>query len=701
MGVLDGYLCRARFPARVPASPGDVLWGSLLLLAALVPTGLAILRVAEGALGHRFRLSLPERVLIAFYSAGAAFFVLASIPLDIFGTPLVLGVLSVGTAVYAAMAVRERGSALRAAWKKAVAPAGFLVGAGTLGLLIFEIAPVWNHSFPNAWDGSVTALWMNLTLRQGTLPTTLEPFASVPVVYPLATTVWMTLPVGILGWPLVQTPVLLPPLFLSLTVPAAYAWGSRWGATQSTSNVPVGLLFAGFFGLVASWPRFYTGGSYDFALALPLFLVALGLLPTVVRSERDIGPKVLAFGLLCGVLTSLSVAAGEALFVLLLAYVLVEHRKSARAVTAWLGRAAVVAVCEVVFTLRSTIVWAAQGGPAYGPSAEYGSLNLRLVEGELDPFVPWKNKMSPFPWLSLELQVLLVLGLVLAAWAARGASNRSGPTSPGRLASDLYVGAATMFGMTGALLIVALPGPLPHDLGNLTNLDQASYLLFVFFEGLCAFPLVLAVGILLERRRQPITSGGAPYLASHRSRRPAIRSARKVPLGTIAGTAAVLLLVVPLSSGAWLTVVQGFSLIEQNVAKTSNVTSGDVAAMEWIGNHLPSCSSVLVAPGSAGQFLPEYATVRIVFPMNPVPQSLPYQTAVSNLTTGAYSSDTRNALENLSVTVVLVTGQTSVSFLPFSTAPFLGSSDFSLLVSSGDASVFSFAPGVEQTQCLP
>src|SRR5208282_1411135 len=43
-------------------------------------------------------------------------------------------------------------------------------------------------------------------------------------------------------------------------------------------------------------------------------------------------------------------------------------------------------------------------------------------------------------------------------------------------------------------------------------------------------------------------------------------------------------------------------------------------------------SAVLVAPGSAGQFLPEYATVHLVFPMNPVRQSWLYAVAVCNLT---------------------------------------------------------------------
>jgi len=123
--------------------------------------------------------------------------------------------------------------------------------------------------------------------------------------------------------------------------------------------------------------------------------------------------------------------------------------------------------------------------------------------------------------------------------------------------------------------------------------------------------------------------------------------------------------------------------------------------MEWIGSHLPSCSSVLVAPGSSGQFLPEYSNVHLVFPMNPVPTNQAYVIAISNLTAGEYSSTTQSALQSLGVTEIFVTGQTSVSYPSFVGTPLLVSPDFSSLFSSGDARVFSFVPEVNQTGCFP
>ena len=673
----------------------------MLLVLVLLPTGLVLLRGIEWLLRHRFSFTTPERLLLGFYTAGAFVYVIASVPIAVYGATLLWVLFGAGAAAYVILAVVERGKGLRAVRAFALTPAGIGLAAGTLGLLVFEVLPVWNHPFPNAWDGSVTALWMNLTLQQGTLPTNLQPYAAAPVVYPLATTVWMTLPVLTLGWPLVQAPVLLPPLFLSLTVPAAYAWGTRWAQPSSGEGASVGLLFGGFFGLVASWPRFYTGGSYDFAFALPLFLVSLGWLPELVRTERVPKNRWVALGLLAGVLTSISLAAGEAFVVVLVALAIAEHWNDRPRLMTWLGRATMVVGFDAAFSLRSIISWAASHGPAYTTSSTYGSLDLRLVEGELDPWVPWKYKMSPFPGLSLELQILLVLGLFLAVGAARNGLGGRVPPAFQRMATQLLVGTAAMFLMTALLLPVALPGPLSQGLRNVTNLDQTSVLLFIFLAGLSLFPLTLALQ-RLTGRRQPITldrgRGAEVAFVPHRWGGGRLQ---RVPLRRAMSIAAVLVLVVPLGSGAWFSVVQGPSFITQNVGKTSNVTAGDVAVMEWVGGHLPSCSSVLVAPGSAGQFLPEYATVSLVFPMNPVPDSLPYQVAVSDLTSGMYAPATKMALESLSVTEVMVTGPTSVGFLPFSTTPLNGSGDFSLLTNSADASLYEFVPVSQGTGCVP
>ncbi len=61
------------------------------------------------------------------------------------------------------------------------------------------------------------------------------------MIYPLGTTVWMTVPVLLFAWPIVSAPVHLPPLFLALSVPAAYSWGGRRGGAGRAPAGPGGI----------------------------------------------------------------------------------------------------------------------------------------------------------------------------------------------------------------------------------------------------------------------------------------------------------------------------------------------------------------------------------------------------------------------------------------------------------------------------
>lgn len=678
-----------------------VVGGLVLLAIALVPTGLVLLRLLEGIGRHRYPLTTVERLVVAFYATGLLFFLIASVPVAIYGSLLVAIVLTLGSAAYAYLVVRHHATGVRAIVGVVRQPASVALAVGTLGLLVFEAAPIWNHPFPNAWDGSATALWTNLILRQHTIPTSLAPFSSAPVIYPMATSIWMTLPVLLLGWPIVQAPVLLPPLFLSLTIPTAYAWGARWSRNLPAVSTRVGLLFAAFFGLVASWPRFYTGGWYDFAFALPLLLLFIGFLPDLGRRPRLDGATLLGVGLACGALATLSLAAGETAIVLLVAFMLVNRRGTLRDLSVRFAEVAALVLVEVAFTARSVYEWAISYGATYAPSTYYGPLNARLITGELDPFVPWKNKLSPFPPVALELQILLATGLILAIGGIVLPRVQALPRLDAGLSRSLLIGATASFLMTGFLLFTDLSGGFWAGWRSVTNLDQASIVLFIFLSGLALLPLVILSVSLGGPEPGPAVTG-----ADRPESRPGLGNPRRSARGgyssaTAFRAIAIAILVGAFALGTTYTLTAGPGYLQSNIGKTSNVTSGDVAALEWAGAHLPSCSVVLVAPGSAAQFLPEYGTVRVAFPMNPVPRSAAYSLVVGNLTGGSYSTETRTALLSLSVTEVFVTGQTSVSYPPFLPTALLGSPDFTLLYTSGDAYLFLFGPGVSSTACAP
>jgi hypothetical protein len=678
--------------------PG-ILATELILLLICLPLGFAVLRVAERLLSTLFRLSPIERALAAFYTTGATLFVLASIPLPIFGTTLVAGALTVGAVVYAALLLREHGRSWCEAIDFGPTPAGLLLIGGLVGLLVFELVPVWNHPFPNAWDGSATALWMTLTLTHHTLPTNLAPFSNAPVFYPLGTTVWMTVPVTLFGWSNVRTIVLLPPLFLSFTVLAAYCWGVRWAGTTVKDPEKAGLLFAGFFGLVASWPRLYTGGSYDFAFALPLLLMGLAVLPALVRHEPRYWREIAGFGLFAGVVTSLSVAAGEALLGFLIGFVLLVHWRSSPHLARWMLRAAVVGGIAVAWVSRSLWELSAPNPSAYSAVTATSPFDLQLVQGALDPFVVFKPLISPFPSVAVLLQILLGAGLALAVYSLVKRSRTGFWSFRYLLRTDLLAGTVMAFGMTVVLLLTDLPGTVPQRLREASNLPEGTVVLMLFYSALALLPLLAALAFLVRYY-------GSSSERAMNGRRPLLRRPFTVDRdvvgrgkGYLAGAVAILVISLPLALGAAVTLSDGTSSIQQNVDKTSNVTSSDVAALQWAGSTLPPCSRVLVAPGSAGQFLPEYATVGVVFPMNPVPTNASYVDAVAYLTHGQYSAQTRSDLLALSITEVFVTGPTSVSYPAFQAAAFQGSPDFVLEFESDDAMIFEFLPGVGSAGC--
>jgi hypothetical protein len=124
-----------------------------------------------------------------------------------------------------------------------------------------------------------------------------------------------------------------------------------------------------------------------------------------------------------------------------------------------------------------------------------------------------------------------------------------------------------------------------------------------------------------------------------------------------------------------------------------------VAGLEWAGRALPECARVLVAPGSAAEYLPEYAQVRVLFPAFPAVYNLSYDSAVTALVAGQYNGSIRGDLLALSVDAVFVTGRTTVQFPPFEPSAFEGSSDFSPVFLSGDAEIYAFLPGVSATGC--
>lgn len=687
-------------------SAGDLV---LLVLVAL-PPGLLLLRLGEWFVGHRLALSEVERGISAIYATGLVLFVLASLPLAVYGLLLFAGVLILGWAGYAVVALREHALGLRSAGQFATRPVAWVLLAGTVGLLLLQLTAVSGLQYPNTYDGATAALWTKLTLANHTLPWTLQPFATFGVSYPQGPTVWLSMFSLLFGGPFASLPLLLPPLFVALTIPAAFCWGERL-RPPNLVNVPwTGLVFAGFFGLVANYTRPWEGGSYDFTIALPLLLVALGWLWPLSENASLSWPEVVLLGALIGTLLSLNAVTGQ-LLVLLLVGGTALRAGATRALGRRLIRILSATLIGLAFILRSVLallVWYSYpghiltetGNPPYvQPPLSY-SFGSQLFMGELDPFLASKPKLSPILYMSIQIEILLGVGIVALALYYLVSENSWRSLFPPKMVESAVLGTVVTFAFTAFLILPTIPGSPLREIGFVSSLEEASVLLFLFYELIAMVPIIAAVALLTERAAPLRVREDARRSTSSRARSPdhaprpvdpADRRAWKIALAVA--------LAVPLVSGAYGSVMQEPSLLRNGTLAMANVTQADVDAMNWAGSHLPSCSRVLVAPGSAAQFLPQFLTASLVYPMNPSPVNLSYSQVVSDLRNGTYQNQTRMGLIWLGITELFGTGPTSSSYLPFDVGPLVGSPDFRVLFQEGDATILEFEPVVTASGC--
>ena len=699
----------------VPLPLAEDAAGLIGLLLVAIPFGSLLLRLAERWLGRTLPFTVVERLLVSFYATGLFFFVLASLPLPLFQPAVVVGLLAIGIGGRLGLAFRSKGRDLAPLLRFLRSP-GAVVVAG-LGALVLVVELVGGAMIPlgNAVDGSVYALFVQLLLTNHTLPWTLQPYAATGVVYPQGAPVWMALPAILFGWPSVALPVVLPSLFFALSVPAAFCLGQRiLGAAHPRAELS-GVVCAAFFGLVAAFPRLFLGGSFDFVFSLPLFLLFVGWLPSLSTRNWFAWRTTVALGIALGTAAVLSATTGMSVTLLVLVFGLGPAVRNGPALSARAVRLLAAIAIEVALLARSLAglaVWwnypghvlAAVGSPPYASYGFSNTLTSSTLVGELDPFVPWKPKLSPYPSVSLTVALLLAAGLVLLLLNLL--RNRPGLRSmmPVAWARTALAVAGTLFLEELALIVGSGVNSSAGGLQSLSNINEVSVLLFIAYELIALVPLLLCAFVLADywsRRTQAPEVPSTPDRASRA--RDGSDSPSKVqgPRPRLIALGAALVLLVPVLLGAGVTVVETPSYIQDHFETIANITAGDIAALEWAGGHLPDCSRVLVAPGSAAQYLPEFAKVGLVFPTFPPTVNESYYQAVQDLIVGNYSGGTRADLLAIGATEVFVTGQTQTAYAPFRLAPLLVSPDFTLLTEYGDAAILAFEPGVASAGCSP
>jgi hypothetical protein len=677
----------------LPGPPGAV-WALELLVWA---TGAALigelLRGFAGRWVDLWRdLEPVERALLDLYLGGAFMFLLAALPAGGFVLPVLVGVPVVATALVAAREVRARwGRPRESPFRWPVAPAALVAFATALALLGYELAIALPVVTGNTYDASVLSTFVALLLHHHSVPLSLSPYAAVGVLYPQGTTVWVGWAQALFGLPPARASLLVTPLFLALAPLGAYVFGRR--AFRSDL---AGAGCAVFFATVGTWTRVLVAGSNDFVVAFPLVLLLAGQVVSALRGPILRWPDALALGVLLGYSAALNPVGAEWLAPTILLVGGWTWVRGVRDAGRWIVRWAALAAAALVALVPTLyVIGLGWSNPALTPGAGTPPAGARLgidgaqFVGGIDPYLfrPTDVWLSPVPGLRAELAVLLTVGLVLLLLAVRWTWIRQ---ATGELPRFLIAGGAVLVAGMAVVWAASSANGFAVRLSNLTSAAELSIWLFTLYTLVAAVPLVLVLEATRSNPPEEVQPTDRPTSPEPRSRG---RVARRSSLAPLAVALAVAIVVpgVVLSGTSLPPVLNGL------YTSVGNVTTDDLALLEYAGAHLPSGARVLVAPGSSAQFLPGYAPdVVMLYPMVPGWPwiNASYSLLVRELTNGTLDPAGQNALAILGVNDLLVTGANTVLWPPFSPAPFLADpAEFPVEYHAGDAYLFERVAG--------
>jgi hypothetical protein len=675
----------------VPGPPGGLWAVSLLLWGVAAAVVGEALRGSAGRWVASWRSLEPiERFLLDLYLGGATMYAVAALEVGAFVRPVVLAIPAIAAAalVYRAREARRRGSAAtaRASFREAVTDRWALVAVGSaLGLFVVELAEALPVATGNTYDSSLLTTYVAILLQHGSVPLSFRPFGSSAILYPQGATVWLAWAQLDFGLPAARTALLVTPLFLALAPLSGYVLGKRMVGSSRAGAA---------FALALAWlgpsTRALVGGSNDFVLAFPLILLLSAQIPGwASKGVPRVGDTV-GFGLLLGYAAVLNVVGTEWLLPAIVLVGAFSTPAFGGRPLAWWGRWATVFACALVAGIPALYVLLAArrtpsslaGALSTAPGSSVGITTAQWV-GSVDPFLFRARdvELSPVPIVRLELAALIVLGVVALVVVTQSERRRWGQFVRWAAAAGLAI-----VGWLVALVAAGAPGSPLRELAYISSAGELSVGLFATYGLLAAVPLALAFDRLPDVRSGAAPGEGRPRGSGRPSSRPGLRA--------LAPVAVALVIVVP---ALVLTPTSLGPVLSSLYTDFGNVSAADFAMLAYAGSHLPPGSRVLVAPGSAGEFLPGYARgVVLLFPMAPgfsdVNRS--YSVVLQELSNGTLDAVGRTALASLDLDFLVVTGNNTVLWPALWAAPLVhaevnGTRTFPTVFQEGDAWIFN------------
>jgi len=676
--------------------PGGIEWAlSLLLWAALTVVVGELVR----SLSARFvplwrRPEVIERALVDFFLGGALLYLIASLPLGAFLLPVVVALpllAVVGVTVLAVRAAsRKELTRIRADLAALARPVPVIVLLSALGLFLVELSVAASIPTGNTFDSSLLTLYTSLLLHHHMTVQSFLPYASTGLLYPQGTTVWLGDAQLLFGLPPARVALLVTPLFLALAPLSGFVFGRRLFSSEHA-----GLAVALILAWVGAGTRGMVFGDNDFVFSFPLVLLLAGQAVIWWRAALPAAGDVLGFGLLAGYSAAMNPVGAEWLFLALPLVALVARPRFAGRITGWFARWAAALGTALIGIIPSLWVLAlGRSSPGFVPGATGApagaspGISMSQFLGSIDPFLfgASDTELSTVGALRLELAVLIALGLAVLLLVGRDSAlgrylEPFRPFTAGAVVSQVGLLSVLWLASTGFRPAV--------DFANISYGYELSVWLFTTYALIAAVPLALAIERFAGWLRRVDSAATSAVSHPPTTRTPSPQSlARRA----VIPFAVALVIVVP---GVVLTPTALPPTLSQNYHSLGNVTGGDFDLLAYAGSHLPGGARVLVAPGSAGQFLPGYCPdLVLLYPMVPgfATVNTSYELLVRDLPNATFSSTDQRALAVLDVGYIVVTGNNTRLWPAFSPRPFLADpQSYPVLFHEDDAYLFEVA----------
>lgn len=524
---------------------------------------------------------------------------------------------------------------------------------------LINFIPLSDFVFGSVHDESIHSLKVQVILENDCVPVTLQPYSLEGNIYPLASHVIFAFASYMLNMEVPKTVFYVTILFKSLSVFGAYFLGKK---LSDCRIFYLGLSFV--FVFVSGWPLYITWGANPFIVGFPLFLISLGLLFSLLRSNMEISfVELITVGLLFGyagaiVISFLQTLIMIATFVFLYWFVV----KSNRIHRNLLDFIVIFLISLLPFSPFLVFFFAFHHYPGHNIGIPSDFSGYQPPQLHVTQALQWAfENLSPYLLLRLII-ILILIGYVILVWRTKNHKHMK-PVSA--FALTVFIAAA---------LLSFISFALPKDFGVVSWGHQGIIMMV---------PINIVIITFYKKFADFIGERKLKWL-------------RKIFLKNFCSTPLLIITFFSLMTAPFL--YYRFLVDPGNLRNAYDLfavgTQNDYDLMIWMKENLSSPDAViLVNQFEAGLFIPSVSHHRIIFPYSGSMLSSSYQALTRLLRSNVINATTYELLEYWNISHIFVGSRATQWWLgDFKWNPklFLGNPNFQLKKKIGEAYLFEF-----------